>query len=145
MEGFKMPSNAFSGINTQFKRGDGASNEAFTTIAEVKNISGPDVSRDFIDVSSLDSTDGYREFIAGFRDAGQVVLSMNYTRVSYDLLKADFDTNSARNYQIVFGDTGLTTYDFAGWVVGLTHNTDFESAVALEVTIKIDGPIDLTS
>jgi predicted secreted protein len=141
-----MPiSNAFSGIGTAFKRGDGASNEAFTAIAEVKNISGPDISRDFIDVSSLDSTGGYREFIAGFRDAGQITLTMNYTLDSYDDLKIDFDADVSRNYQIVFGDTTATTYDFAGWVVGLSHNISFDDAVSLECTIKVDGQITLTS
>lgn len=140
-----MPSNAFSGIGTSFKRGDGASAEAFVSVAEVKNISGPDISRDFIDVSSLDSTGGYREFIAGFRDAGQIVLTMNYVRATYDDLKTDFDSDSTRNYQIVFGDTTATTYDFAGWVVGLTHGVPFDDAVSLECTIKIDGQITLTT
>ena len=140
-----MASNAFSGIGTQFLRGDGSSNEAFVAVAEVKNISGPDISRDFIDVSSLDSVGGYREFIAGFRDAGQVVLTMNYTRDSYDELKLDFDADVSRNYQIIFGDANMTTYDFAGWVVGLTHGVPFDDAVTLECTIKIDGAIQLTS
>ena len=140
-----MVSEAFSGIGVTFGRGDGASNETFTNITEIKNISGPDISRDFIDVSSMGSTGGYREFIAGFRDAGQVVLTMNYTRDSYDELKLDFDTDASRNYKITFSDGGATTYDFAGWVVGLSHNIPFDEAVSVEVTIKIDGPITLGS
>lgn len=140
-----MVSNAFSGIGTTFQRGDMASNEAFVAIAEVKNISGPDISRDFIDVTSLDSDSGYREIIGGFRDAGQVVLTMNYTRDSYDDLKVDFDTDASKNYRIVFGDPNATTYDFAGWVVGLNHTVPFDEAVSMEATVKIDGPITLTS
>ena len=141
-----MPSNAFSGIGTTvLSVVIGSSSEAFVAVAEVKNISGPDISRDFIDVSSLDSASGYREFIAGFRDAGQVVLTMNYTLDSYDELKLDFDTDTGRNYQIIFGDVGQTTYDFAGWVVGLNHTVPFDDAVTMECTIKIDGPITLSS
>jgi len=37
-----------------------------------------------IDVTSLDSSGGYREFIASFRDAGEVTLNMNFTLASYD-------------------------------------------------------------
>ena len=39
----------------------------------------------------------------------------------------------------------MTTYDLAGWVVGLTHGVPFDDAVTLECTIKIDGAIQLTS
>ena len=52
-----MASNAISGVGTVFLR-------AGTALAEVNSITGPGMTRDFIDVTSLDSTSGYREFIA---------------------------------------------------------------------------------
>ena len=73
-------SNAFSGVGTIFKNGDGSSNEGFAAIAEINSIDGPNKTKSTIDVTSLDSTGGYREFISSFRDAGQVVLNMNFTR-----------------------------------------------------------------
>jgi hypothetical protein len=64
-----MASDAFAGVGTVFKRGAVA-------IAEITSISGPNLTRGTIDVTNLDSTNGYREFIAGFRDGGEVTLSM---------------------------------------------------------------------
>ena len=88
-------SNAMSGVGTVIQRWDGSS--AWVAIAEVTNISGPGMVRDLIEVTSLDSTGGWREFISGFRDGGTVVLSMNYTRAGLNIFLADFDLNSILN------------------------------------------------
>ena len=70
-------SNAKAGVGTLFRRWSGT---AWVNIAEINSISGPNMSRDTIDVTSLDSTGGYREFIPGFRDGGTVQLAMNFVR-----------------------------------------------------------------
>ena len=69
-----MSSNAISGVGTRFRRWTGSTWE---DIGEINSITGPGKSRDTIDVTSLSSTGGYREFIAGFRNPGTVVLAMN--------------------------------------------------------------------
>lgn len=138
-------SDAFSGVGTQFKRGDGASNEAFTAIAEINSIGGPDMSRDTIDVTSLDSTGGYREFIAGFRDGGEISLDMNFTLATYDDMKLDFESDDTVNYQIVLPDTGNTTFEFAALVTGLGVAVPMDDKVTATVTLKISGQVTLTS
>lgn len=140
-----MTSNAISGIGTVIQRGDGASVEAFTTIAEVSNIGGPNISRDLHDVTTLDSVNGFREFIAGFRDGGEVVLDMNWTREGYDILKTDFDTNASRNYKIIMPDVGSTEFDFAAWVINITQNIPTDDKITMTATLKIDGAITETS
>lgn len=140
-----MPSNAFAGVGTLFKRGDGASNEVFSTIAEVNSITGPNKSRDTIDVTSLDSTGGYREFIAGFRDSGEVTLSMNFTRDGFTDMNDDFESSALVNYQIELPDTGATTFDFAGLVTAISDSIPTDDKVTMEVTIKISGQVTLTS
>lgn len=139
------PSNAISGIGATIGRGDGASNESFTTLAEVSNIGGPNISRDLIDVTTLDSVSGYREVIGGFRDGGEVVLDMNWTRAGFDLVKADFDTNVSRNYRITMPDTGATTFTFASWVTNITKNVPTDDKITMTVTLKIDGVITMVS
>ncbi len=140
-----MTSAAISGIGAVIQRGDGASVEAFTTLAEVSNIGGPNISRDTIDVTTLDSVNGFREFIAGFRDGGEVVLDMNWTRASYDLLKTDFDTNASRNYKIIMPDSGSTEFDFAAWVINIATNIPTDDKITMTATLKIDGAITETS
>lgn len=140
-----MPSNAFSGVGTEFKRSDMASNPTFTALAEVNNIAGPNKTRDTIDVTSLDSTGGYKEFIAGFRDAGEVTLSMNFTRDGFQTLNTDYETSTLVNYQIVLPDTGNTTLDFGALVTSLGQAIPMDDKVTMDVTLKISGQVTLSS
>lgn len=138
-------SDAIAGVGTSFKRGDGASPEVFTAIAEVNSITGPSMTREFIDVTSLDSTGGYREFIGGFRDGGEVTLTMNFTRNGYEEMRLDFVSDDSVNYQIVLPDTGATTLDFAAFVTDLPLTITPDDKVTAEVTLKITGEVLLTS
>lgn len=139
-------SNAFSGVNTSFQRGNGSSGtETYTAIAEVNSISGPNKSRDTIDVTSLDSSGGYREFIGGFRDGGEVSLEMNFTLDTYNTLNDDFEDEASHNYQIVFGDTGATTFQFAGYVTAIGSNVPMDDKVTASITIKISGQVTIST
>ena len=134
-----MASSAFAGVGVTFKRNAVA-------MAEVNSISGFNKSRDTIDVTTLDSTGGYREFIGGFRDGGEVVLDMNYTRAGFDSLNTDFENNTtAQTYVIVMSDTGATEFSFSGWVTALGKSIPLDDKVTMSCTIKIDGQITETS
>jgi predicted secreted protein len=141
-----MSSNAIAGVGALFKRGDGnGSSEVFTAFAEVNSIDGPTMTREQIDVTSLNSIGGYREYIGGFRDAGEVVLNMNFTRNNYVSLLADFESPDSVNYQIVLPDTGETTLTFAGVVIDLPLSIPTGDKVTVNTTIKITGQVDLDS
>lgn len=137
-----MSSNAFSGVGAEFRRYSGAS---WSAIAEVNNISGPGMTREMIDVTSLDSTGGYREFIPSFRDGGQVTLNMNFTRDGYEDLLADFESSSEVDYEIVLPDSDNTTIEFSGYVQELPLTIVADDKVANDCTIKITGQVTINS
>ncbi|MCK9281385.1 MAG: phage tail tube protein [Melioribacteraceae bacterium] len=141
-----MASNAFSGVGTVFNRATAdTSNPTFAAIAEINSISGPNLSRDTIDVTSLDSTGGYREFIPGFRDGGEISLDMNFTHDGFADLKADFEMEGVWDYQIVFANTDVTTFDFAGIITAIGIAVPMDDKVTASVTIKISGPVTVSS
>lgn len=140
-----MPSAAFSGVGTAFKRSDMASSPTFTAIAEVNSIDGPSMTKGTIDVTSLDSTGGYREFITGFRDAGTIQLSMNFTHAGYESLLADFDGDTLVDYQIVLPNTEATTFDFSGLVTDIPISVPTDDKVTATCTIKISGQVTMSS
>lgn len=133
-----MTTAAISGVGTLFKR------EA-VTIAEINSITGPGMTRATIDVTSLDSTGGYREFITGFRDGGTVVLNMNYKKSNYDVMMSDFESNSTVSYSIVLNDTGASQLDFEGLVTELPLTIPLDDKITMVVTIKITGAVTFTS
>ena len=134
---------AFSGVGTTFRRWNGST---WAAIANVNSISGPSMSRDTIDVTSLDSTGGYREFIAGFRDPGTVQLTMNFSSATYALMKADFDAETLGNYEILFPAEGDNySFEFAGLVTELPVEITADDKVTSTVTIKISGAVTVNS
>ena len=67
-----MTSAAIWAYGSKLQIGDGAVSEAFSDVAEIVELTPPSMSRDEIDVTSHQSSDGYREFISGLRDGGEV-------------------------------------------------------------------------
>jgi predicted secreted protein len=131
-------SNAVAGVGTKFKRWSGA---AWVALAEVNSITGPTMTRNFIDVTSLDSTGGYREFITGFRDAGTISLKMNFTATSYLKMLADFESAIAQNYMIVLSDSDETAFEFEGLVTEVPLSIPTDDKITADVTIKITGQV----
>ena len=135
-------SEAISGVGTVIQKWTIGSS-VWTTIAEVTNISGPGMTRDLIEVTSLDSTGGYREFLPGFRDGGTVVLSMNYTRAGLDEFLADFESDTIQNYEIILPDG--TSIEFEGFVQEFPLTIPTDSQITMETTIKVSGAPTINS
>lgn len=135
-------SDAFSGVGSKFRRWN-SSTGAWVAIAEVKSISGPTMTREMIDVTNLDSTNGYREFIPSFRDGGTVTLSINFTYAGYLILKQDFQSDDLINYEILLADTGGTSIEFSGYVQDLPISVKFDDAVTSEITVKVSGMVTI--
>jgi len=139
-----MASQAVAGVGTIFRRWNPGGSD-WSNIAEVNSISGPSMTKDTIDVTSLDSTGGYREFITGFRDAGTLNLTMNFTRTTYDLMKEDFDGSAAGNYEIVLPDAESTSLEFEGLVTELPMEISPDDKITTSVTIKLTGQVVVNS
>lgn len=133
-----MASQAVSGVGTIFHKWNGS---AWVTISEITSIKGPGMKRDTIEVTSMDSLGGYKEFIAGFRDSGTISLSMNFTRDGYDALKFDFESNELSYYEIVLPDADITSFEFSGLVTEVPLTIGAKDAITMDVSIQISGPI----
>jgi len=131
-------------VGTIFARQDD-SGSAYTAIAEINSISGPTMTADFIDTTSLDTTGGYRTFIRGFRDGGDVTLEMNFTYAGYEQMKLDFEATASKNYRITLPDTYGTQFDFAGLVTELPLNIVPDDKITTTVKIKVDGQVTVSS
>jgi predicted secreted protein len=140
-------SKAVSGVGTIFRKWDPLLVPAnkWVNIAEISNIDGPSKSRDTIDVTSLDSTGGYREFIAGFRDGGTVALSMNFTRATYEIMNDDYESDVIVNYEVILPDPEHTTVEFQGLVTEVGLGVPMDDKIASDVTIKVSGRVIVNS
>lgn len=135
-------SNAIAGVGTKFRRWNGSN---WVDLAEINSITGPNKSRDTIETTSLDSTDGYRTFIGGFRDGGTVALPMNFTRDTYELMNTDFESDVLQNYEILLPDAESTSFEFEALVTELGLGIPTDDKVSADVTLKISGQVTINS
>jgi len=133
-----MGSNAIAGVGTKFRRWTSGN---WINIAEIRNIQGPGLSRDMIEVTNLDSVDGWKEFIASFKDGGNVTLTMNFTRAGLDIMSDDFADPNAQNYEILLPDTAKTSLEFKGLVQEYPFDISPDSQIILNVVIRVTGPV----
>jgi predicted secreted protein len=127
-------------------------------IADLTNISGPSMSAEQIDVSSHGSTDYFREFVAGFLDAGDISLEGNLTvdGGATDLVDA-FNGRSTHHFHVLFPATGTSTglatpqsgaylrWLFYGQVTGVETGAPYDDKASFSATVKISGAPRLTA
>lgn len=115
------------------------------SIVDLTSIGGLELSADTIDVTTLDS-DGYREFIQGIKDAGEISISGFFNpadttgqRALYDA----FDGGTTLTFSIVFPAALGAEWSFSGIVTGFSTGAELEDAISFEGTIKVSGKPNL--
>jgi len=59
---------------------DMAGGTSYATVGQVKDVNGPNIARGEIDVTDHDSEDGYREFLPGLVDGGDVSFDIGFDK-----------------------------------------------------------------
>lgn len=115
--------------------------EIFSTVAEVKNLSGPNMAAAVIDVTNMDSQNNTREFITSLVDPGEMSFTLNFLpgNVGQQDIINDLKNRTRRNYQLVWTDSANTTWNFAGLVTSFQPSSATEESLMASVTIKVTG------
>jgi len=123
-----------------------------TKVAEIIDIDGPSMSKDAIETTCSDGTagDGYRTFLPGWRDGGEVSITANWVPVAATQAGAtgllskfeDIDTVQAFKIKTASdGSSGTITISFNGIVTDFSTSMPLEEQGQLECTIKISGAV----
>lgn len=144
-------SNAHIGFGAQLQKGDGASPENFVSIMGMKSITGPQIKRDTIDVTDMQSPSGWREFIGGLTDGGEVSFEANFLprdptqNQEENGFMAEFDKSSCDsrgNWRILLPECEGEPegyFEFAGVVSGQSVEIPLDAVMAFSGTIKVSG------
>lgn len=140
---------AFSSFGTLLQIGDGATpTEGFTTIAEVRDISGPGLELGTEDVTSHSST--WREFVTTVLGGGEVSFDINFTplgathRNASGGLLYQMTQKTLRNWRIQWPDGSSTRWVLPGYLVAFEPSAPVEGVLSASVTIRISGAPTLT-
>lgn len=123
-------------VGTTFKMG---AETATTAIGGLTSIGGVEVSADTVDVTALDSEGGYREFLPGFKDAGEVPLEGFLDDEDAGQLAAytALESGEVQKCEISFPNGSKWAFD--GIVTGFSTSASLEDAVSFSATIKVSG------
>lgn len=116
-------------------------------VGGLTSIGGLELSADTIDVTALNSSGGYREFIGGFKDAGELSLEGFFDAtagVGQKELYDRFESGVTDDYTITFPLAMKAKWEFKGVVTGFSTSADLEDAVPFSATIKVSGKPTLT-
>ena len=134
---------AISGVGAEFQLEDTPGGGVYSKVAEVISISGPELSAEQIEVTSLDSTGGYKEFIPGLLDGGTVSISFNYVdgNTNQEALRTRVSTASqgALSYRVQLPDSPLSYVTFDAIVESFSMSIESGSAITVECSVKISG------
>ena len=123
---------------------------SWTAIGNIMSITGPSQTRDPIDISTMESTSKFREFLPGMLDAGEVTMDINYDGSASGEANAlngtaGIFTASAYTFGVSFGDgtnTVVTNNSYwysGGFMTALGHAIPFDDKITQPITIKFTG------
>jgi hypothetical protein len=120
----------------------GAAN-SYTRIPECKGLAVPQVSTEYQDATSLDSAGGFREWVPGLKDAGEITVNAGYTRAGYEQQLADQAATNPIYYRVTFplapGQTTPDVHDFRGYPTPAIQADDVGALISMSVVIRITG------
>lgn len=121
----------------------GSDGSVFTTIAEVKSISGPDQQAGIIDVTNMDSPNNTREFLPNLIDPGTLSFDINFLpgNTGHQALQTVLTSRAKRNFRLIYTNSPANQADFAGYVTGLSISAGIEDALSASITVKLTSSI----
>lgn len=117
------------------------------TVAGLTSIGGLEQSADTIDVTTLDSAGGRREFIAGFKDSGEVAVEGYFipgVGKGQSELYAAFESGEVDDYAIEFPPDLGAKWEFKAIVTAFSTSVSLEDPLAFSATLKVTGVPVLT-
>lgn len=135
------PSESISGMGATLRRNG-------IEIAEVRDIGGPELTAETIDVTHLKSPGFWREFIGNLKDGGELtfvlnlILSNSTHNAATGVLQAlnGLGAPPRDTWDIVFPDASATTWTLYGPLTGYKTGTAIDDNLQAEVTVKVSGP-----
>ena len=111
----------------------------------VHEIEGPGIINELLETTNFGSTNGYREFIAGPKDGGEIKLGIWYdpTAATHDGstgLVADANGGTSRAFAVNWSGSGVS-WSGSGIITEFMPKGSFEDVLAADVTIKVTGAL----
>lgn len=123
---------------------DFAGGTSYTTIGQVMDINGPEISRDEIEVTTRDSTEYWMEFIKGMKNGGNVTFGVvldlslaTHGTAATGLLNDLQNESTIPAWKLNFPQSKVCTFD--GFLTAYPPAAPMKDALTADLTVKVTG------
>ena len=116
-------------------------NTTENNVIQVRSISGPGVSGNDVDTTTMDSSSNYRTFVSGLLDPGELTFSLAYdsTAASHALLAHLMGERHTGLFKVAAGSSSGTLTSFYGHIKGMSREIPMDDLITCDVTVKVSG------
>ena len=110
-------------------------------VGGLTSIGGVEVSSETTDVTALDNTTGYKEFLGGFKDGGEVPLEgfLDGADAGQDAMYAAMEDQEVHQFSIVFPTAIGKTWTFPGIVTKFATSVALNEGIKYSASVKVAG------
>lgn len=110
-------------------------------IGQIRSISGPGVSANDVDTTTLDSSTNYRTFVCGLLDPGEVTFSCVYdpTATAHLRLAEYMGTRATKTFTVYHGSSTGDNDAFSAYVKGMSREIPLDDVITCDFTLKVTG------
>ena len=137
-------SDAMIGMGIAYAIKQASPSNVYDSVGEVYDVVPPNQQTDEVEATHYGSTGGYREFIPGLKDGGEVTFSINWIpgEDTDVLLRTLHGNGQTRTHRITFPNTAKI--EFSGWVKGFERAAPMDDRMTATVTVRVTGPSTYT-
>jgi hypothetical protein len=114
-------------------------------IAGCRDIGGPGISGDTVDVTTHDSPSAFREFLKTVIDPGELGLDLVWDpedAAGQAKIVSEAIARTSDLYRLVYNTTNAKTWEFTAFVTQFEPNNPVEGEISASVSMKLTGTID---
>lgn len=110
-------------------------------IGQIRSISGPGVSANDVDTTTLDSSSNYRTFSCGLIDPGEVTFGVVYdpTDTLHKRLAYYMGQRSSKTFTVYHGSSSGDSDAFSAYVKGMSREIPLDDLITCDYTLKVTG------
>lgn len=112
-----------------------------TAVGGLTSIGGVEVSAETTDVTALDNTTGYKEYLGGFKDGGEVPLEgfLDGDDAGQDAMYAAMEDQEVHQFSVVFPAAIGKTWTFPGVVTKFATSAALNDGIKYSASVKVTG------
>ena len=122
---------------------------AYTDIPECQGVAVPQTTQEYPEVTSLDSPNGYREYIKGLKDLGEITLKSGYTSAGWAQQVTDNEAADAIYYRVTLapnpGQASGDVFEFRGFPTPSIVDNGMGEALGMDIRIRTTGASTFTA